>query len=129
MITTNLIERRPRLRIAFSHGGGTLAMLLPRLEQARHMFPALREAVTASPTEQARKFYYDDLVFDALTLRHLAALFGTSRLLIGTDYLFNFHDQTPVARLVDAGLEPAAIQQILLSNAERLIRLVQGPLS
>ena len=30
VITTNLIERRPGLRIAFSHGGGTLAMLLPR---------------------------------------------------------------------------------------------------
>lgn len=129
MVTTNLIERRPRLRIAFSHGGGTLAMLLPRLEHARHVFPALREAVTASPTEQARKFYYDDLVFDALTLRHLGALFGTSQLLIGTDYPFNFHDRAPVARLVDAGLEPAAMEQILHSNAERFLGLVQGPRS
>jgi aminocarboxymuconate-semialdehyde decarboxylase len=127
MLTTNLIERRPRLRIAFSHGGGTLAMLLPRLEQARHVFPALRETVTVSPTEQARKFYYDDLVFDALTLRHLAALFGTSQLLIGTDYPFNFHERTPVARLHEAGLEPAAIEQILHVNAERFLGLVQGP--
>ena len=29
----NLLERLPSLRIAFSHGGGTLAMLLPRLQQ------------------------------------------------------------------------------------------------
>ena len=38
-ITSNLIERRPRLRIAFSHGGGTLAMLLPRLQQGLGVFP------------------------------------------------------------------------------------------
>ncbi len=128
MLTTNLIERRPKLRIAFSHGGGTLAMLLPRLEQARHVFPALREAVTTSPTLQARKFYYDDLVFDASTLRHLAALFGMSRLLIGTDYPFNFHDPTPVSRLIDAGLEAAEIDQIVHSNAETFLGLAQGPL-
>jgi len=73
--------------------------------------------------------YYDDLVFDAVTLRHLGALFGTSQLLIGTGYPFNFHDQTPVARLVDAGLEPAAMEQILHSNAARFLGLVQGPLS
>jgi aminocarboxymuconate-semialdehyde decarboxylase len=32
-ITGKLMQRRPRLRIAFSHGGGTLASLLPRLQQ------------------------------------------------------------------------------------------------
>ncbi|MDE2617330.1 MAG: amidohydrolase family protein, partial [Burkholderiales bacterium] len=33
VITGGLLQRQPRLRIAFSHGGGTLAMLLPRLQQ------------------------------------------------------------------------------------------------
>ena len=38
-ITGNLLVRRPRLRIAFSHGGGTLASLLPRLQQGCRSFP------------------------------------------------------------------------------------------
>jgi len=67
-----------------------------------------------------------DLCWDAASS---GCLFGTSRLLIGTDYPFNFHDRAPVARLVDAGLEPAAMEQILHSNAERFLGLVQGSLS
>jgi aminocarboxymuconate-semialdehyde decarboxylase len=35
VLTSTCWRAGPALRIAFSHGGGTLAMLLPRLEQAR----------------------------------------------------------------------------------------------
>ena len=49
VITGSLMQHLPGLRIAFSHGGGTLALLLPRLEQAMSVFPALREQVAASP--------------------------------------------------------------------------------
>ena len=72
-ITGNLLLRRPRLRIAFSHGGGTLASLLPRLQQSWSVFPALAESVQAAPAEQARKLFYDTLVFDAMMLRMLVA--------------------------------------------------------
>ena len=123
VLTTNLIERRPRLRIAFSHGGGTLAMLLPRLEQARGVFPALKDSLMGSPTAQAQKLFYDTLVFDTPTLQHLVAKFGTSQLMIGTDYPFNFHDRTPVERILDAGLGEAASDLLLQGNARRFLGL------
>ena len=44
-------------------------MLLPRLQQGWGVFPALKDAVQASPVEQARRLFYDTLVFDAPTLR------------------------------------------------------------
>jgi aminocarboxymuconate-semialdehyde decarboxylase len=121
VITSNLIERRPRLRIAFSHGGGTLAMLLPRLEQGWQVFPALQEAVTASPSAQARKLYYDSLVFDTATLQHLVARFGASQLMLGTDYPFNFHDRTPVERITLAGFAPQVVEQLVQGNARRFL--------
>ena len=124
VLTTNLIERRPGLRIAFSHGGGTLAMLLPRLEQACTVFPALKEGIVNSPTAQARKLFYDTLVFDTPTLQHLVAKFGASQLMIGTDYPFNFHDLTPVARLEQAGFDDATKQMLLHSNARRFLGLI-----
>ena len=96
VITSNLIQRHPALRIGFSHGGGTLASLLPRLQQAHAVFPALQSAIAAPPSEQARRLFYDALVFDAPTLRHLVAVFGETQLMIGTDYPFNFHDDTPL---------------------------------
>jgi aminocarboxymuconate-semialdehyde decarboxylase len=121
VLTTNLIERRPSLRMAFSHGGGTLAMLLPRLEQACTVFPALKESIVASPTVQARKLFYDTLVFDAPTLRHLATQFGASQLMVGTDYPFNFHDSTPVGSIENAGFDPGTVQMLLQSNAQRFL--------
>jgi aminocarboxymuconate-semialdehyde decarboxylase len=124
VLTTNLIERRPGLRIAFSHGGGTLAMLLPRLEQACKVFPALQTSIVLSPTAQARKLFYDTLVFDTPTLQHLVTQFGASQLMVGTDYPFNFHDSTPVASIENAGFDPGSVQLLLQSNAERFLGIV-----
>ena len=123
VITSNLMLRHPKLRIAFSHGGGTLASLLPRLEQGWSVFPALREQVQASPTAQARSLYFDTLVFDTPTLRHLADMFDDAQLMLGTDYPFNFHDRTPVARVDAAGFDAAAVERLVYKNAEAFLGL------
>ncbi|RYY93522.1 MAG: amidohydrolase [Comamonadaceae bacterium] len=122
-ITGNLLVRRPRLRIAFSHGGGTLASLLPRLQQGWQVFPALKDSVIAAPVEQARRFFYDTLVFDTATLKHLVALFGAQQLMVGTDHPFNFHDRTPVQRIVDAGFDAQTVAALVHGNAERFLGL------
>ncbi|MES2941256.1 MAG: amidohydrolase family protein [Pseudomonadota bacterium] len=123
VLTTNLMVRRPNLRIAFSHGGGTLAMLLPRLEQACKVFPLLKEKIVSSPTAQAQRLFFDTLVFDAPTLKHLAATFGESQLMVGTDYPFNFHDSSPLASLKNAGFEGAALDALVFGNASRFLGL------
>jgi aminocarboxymuconate-semialdehyde decarboxylase len=123
VITANLLLRRPRLRIAFSHGGGTLATLLPRLQQGWEVFPALKESITASPAEQARRLFYDTLVFDEPLLRHLVHRFGAGQLMVGTDYPFNFHDRTPVQRIEAAGFDEATVAALVHRNAERFLGL------
>jgi aminocarboxymuconate-semialdehyde decarboxylase len=123
VITSNLLVRRPGLRIAFSHGGGTLASLLPRLEQGWGVFPALKDAIVQSPREQAGRLFYDTLVFDMATLRHLVASFGSTQLLVGTDYPFNFHDRTPVQRIEAAGFDDDTVAQLVHRNAERFLGL------
>jgi aminocarboxymuconate-semialdehyde decarboxylase len=122
-ITSNLMVRRPRLRIAFSHGGGTLASLLPRLQQGWQVFPALQDSVHEAPVEQARRLFYDTLVFDTPTLRHLVDTFGSSQLLVGTDYPFNFHDRTPVERIEASGFDADTVAQLVHRNAERFLGL------
>ncbi len=121
VLTGNLMERYPTLRIAFSHGGGTLAMLLPRLQQAMSVFPAIKESVHRSPTEQARALYYDTLVFDQRTLQHLVLTFGASQLMIGTDYPFNFNENRPVERIKAAGFDEKTIEQLTHANAEKFL--------
>ena len=121
VITGGLMQRLPSLRLAFSHGGGTLATLLPRLQQGWQVFPALRDSMPESPVAQARKLFYDTLVFDEDMLKHLVARFGSSQLMLGTDYPFNFHDRTPLDSLARAGLDMAAAEQVTAGNAKRFL--------
>jgi aminocarboxymuconate-semialdehyde decarboxylase len=126
VLTSNLMLRYPTLKIAFSHGGGTLAMLLPRLEQARTAFPALKDAMPASPSEQARSLYYDALVFDAPTLDFLLARFGAGQLMIGTDYPFAFRDKQPVNSIHAAVADPSVREQLITHNAARFLGIASG---
>ncbi len=121
VITGNLIERRPGLRIAFSHGGGSLAMLLPRLEQAVGVFKPLQESLLAAPSAQARKLYYDTLVFDDDALRYLVQRFGDTQLMIGTDYPFNFSDSRPVERIAAASADSDVRDRLVRGNAMRFL--------
>jgi aminocarboxymuconate-semialdehyde decarboxylase len=123
VVTSNLMQRHPTLRIAFSHGGGTLAMLLPRLQQGWDTFSALKESVTVSPAEQARQLFYDTLVFDQPTLKHLVSTFGSTQLMIGTDYPFNLSDRTPTERIKAAGFDESAVQQLMHGNAQTFLGL------
>ncbi len=121
VITTNLIVRHPNLRIGFSHGGGTLGLLLPRLTEGAKVFPLLGERLLQSPAEQARRLYFDALVFDEPALRYLTGLFGDSQVMLGTDYPFNFHDRTPVDRVMSAFDDPAIQERLIRSNALRFL--------
>ena len=49
MITGGIASRHPKLRIAFSHGGGTMAILMPRLVHAWNVFPKAKESLPESP--------------------------------------------------------------------------------
>jgi aminocarboxymuconate-semialdehyde decarboxylase len=125
VLTTNLIERRPGLRIAFSHGGGTFASLLPRLERAYQLFPSLREGITASPKDQAKRLFYDGLVFDTKTLQHLISTVGESQVMIGTDYPFTFSESDPITAVDQATLSLTARDRLLHGNAGRFLAIAQ----
>ncbi|WP_321782645.1 amidohydrolase family protein [Paraburkholderia sp. J94] len=125
-ITSNLIVRYPNLRIAFSHGGGTLASLLPRLEQASRVFAPLRETLQQSAREQARGLWYDSLVFDPATLRHLVESFGDTRIMLGTDYPFAFRERDPVGGVEALGLDAAAAERLIYRNAREFLGIRNG---
>ena len=123
MITGGIGARHPRLRIAFSHGGGVMSMLLARLVQAWNVVPKTKEALAESPAVTARRFYYDHLVFDPANVRHVVATFGESQILLGSDYPFALGDTQPVKTLEAAELSPAAVAAISSANAKRFLGL------
>lgn len=125
MITGGTLARLHGLRIAFSHGGGSLSALLPRLQHAWATLPQLRDSLAGDPLLAARRMYYDDLVYDADTIQRLIQVFGVSQILAGSDYPFVIQDADPAARLQSLGLADADLQQVRSTNAERWLGL--GP--
>lgn len=123
VVTGNLITRHPNLRIAFSHGGGTFGLLLPRLQQAFEVFQPVRDTMQTDPATQARKLYYDSLVFDTATLRHLVDVFGAGQIMIGTDYPFAFRDKSPNTRICNAITDLEITRQLLYKNAAKFLGL------
>ena len=123
MLTGGLLAALPDLRIALSHGGGSLAMLLPRLRQGRACVPAIRQVQPDDPLEQARRFWIDDLVYDAPTLRHLVATFGADRVMAGTDYPFVIMDSDPAGAIEAGGFDAATRAALRGGNARRWLGL------
>jgi aminocarboxymuconate-semialdehyde decarboxylase len=121
LITGGMLTRHPKLRLAFSHGGGAFGLVLPRLMRGWSKVPALAEAITRSPLEQARTLFYDTLVFDAATLRFLVERFGITQLCIGTDHPFQMQEQEPVAALAGLELARADLDLLMFGNAERFL--------
>ena len=119
MITGGTLAAIPNLRIAFSHGGGALQALLPRLRHAWRTMPAVRDSMPTDPLDTARLAYYDNLVYDADTLRRLIAVFGASQLMAGSDYPFAIMDTDPAASIAALGLDPATAQALRGGNARR----------
>lgn len=115
-----VLQRHPKLRIAFSHGGGVFALVLPRLMQGWKLQKDLREKVR-SPAEQARTLYYDTLVYDPATLAFLIERFGLTQLCLGTDHPFSIQETDPVGQ-VDALMLPHDDRALLFSgNARRFL--------
>ena len=123
MITGGIGAHHPKLRIAFSHGGGVMSILLARLVRAWHAFPKAKEALPESPAVTAKRFYYDHLVFDPANVRHVIHTFGASQIVLGSDYPFTMGDPQPVKTLEATGLDAATFAAISSGNAKRFLGL------
>ena len=123
MITGGIAARHPKLRIAFSHGGGALSVLLPRLVRAWNALPKAKESLAESPEVYARRFYYDALVFDAKATRFVIDSFGGSQVCVGSDYPYAMADPDPLGTLEKSGLDAGVLAAITSGNARRFLGL------
>lgn len=121
LMTGGTLKRYPRLKLVFSHGGGAFAQILPRLQHAWSFLPALQDATGDAPVHLAQRLHFDSLVYSPIALRFLIDQFGSSRIVLGTDYPFAILDRTPVANLLALGLDPAITRDIASGNMDRIM--------
>jgi aminocarboxymuconate-semialdehyde decarboxylase len=121
LMMAGIIGRHPRLRIAFSHGGGVFGLVLPRFMHGWKLLAGMKEATGGSPAELARRLYYDTLVYDADTLKFLIERFGITQLCVGTDHPFTIEEAEPVSAVEKLGLSAADEALVLEGNARRFL--------
>jgi aminocarboxymuconate-semialdehyde decarboxylase len=123
LMTSGTLSRFPRLRIAFSHGGGAFGLVLPRLLHGWKVLASVGKIMTESPAEIARRLYYDSLVYDATALDFLVRVFGERQIMIGTDYPFDIFERDPIGVVRATGLPDATLERLTGGNARQFLRL------
>lgn len=128
IIFGGVLERFPRLKFCFAHGGGFLPYQIGRLEHAAAVRPECG-GLRRRPSASLRRMYYDTLTHSHEALRWLVGLVGSDHVLLASDYPYDMGEFQPVRFVEGAGLSPEAVRNILGANAARLLRLpVPAPL-
>ena len=110
MIFGGVLERLPKLRVCFAHGGGAFPFTLGRIEHGFNMRPDLVATDnTRNPREYVGRFYIDSVVHDVKALEYLVDVFGASSIMLGTDYPFPLGEQKP----------GSAVDELQLSDEQR----------
>jgi len=119
VLFSGLLEKLPRLRICFSHGGGAFPGIVGRIDHGFHARPDLCAIDNGhSPRRYLGKFWVDSLVHDADALRHLLRLLTPQRVALGTDYPFPLGELRP-GELIDSlsDLAPDVRESLLAGSA------------
>jgi predicted TIM-barrel fold metal-dependent hydrolase len=122
LLFSGTLSRCPDIRFVFSHGGGTLPMIVMRIIGSLKL-PALATVaarIPRGPLHEIQRLYYDIAsVTNAISFGALTELLPISQLLFGSDFPY-----WPISRTVDGlngiGLNAADIRAIECENALRL---------
>jgi len=116
IIMGGVLDRFPRLRIAFSHGGGTLGAMLGRLQLGWSTTSGFDGKSPTAPADQARRFFYDTNVYDPDYLTYLATRMAPGQVFGGTDYPYLIMQKDPARWVRSLGL-PSDVEHSICSGA------------
>lgn len=96
ILFSGTLEKFPKLKLAFAHGGGSFPATLGRIGHGFDCRPDLvAKDNPVHPVKYLGKFWFDSLVHDPKMLQHLVDLAGPSRVALGSDYPFPLGENIP----------------------------------
>lgn len=119
MIFGGVMERLPKLRVAFAHGGGSFPGTFSRIEHGFNVRPDLVAVDNKKgPREYLGKFWVDSLVHDQDMLALIIKLFGEDKIALGTDFPFPLGEEQP-GQLIESSdiLSNSCKEKLLYKNA------------
>jgi aminocarboxymuconate-semialdehyde decarboxylase len=123
MIFAGVFTRFPYLRARFPHAGGALPYQFARIQRAAEVRPEAKvHGFQGDPLDVLKRLYFDTVTNNPPTLRFLADLVGSDRLMLGSDYPFDMAEPDPVAT-VKAAIEAPYLEGVLGGTAQKLLCL------
>jgi aminocarboxymuconate-semialdehyde decarboxylase len=118
MIFGGVLERLPRLRVAFAHGGGTFPATIGRIEQGFKVRPDLCAIDNnVNPRHYLDRIYIDSLVHSPQMLDFLLNLMGANQIALGTDYPFPLGETEPGSLIESMPYDEATKARLLSGTA------------
>ncbi len=125
VIFGGVLERLPKLRMCFAHGGGSFPGTIGRIQHGFKCRPDLCGVDNSlEPRAYLGKIFVDSLVHDAASLRSLIDLMGPNRVVLGSDYPFPLGEAVPgtlIESLADVPLDVR--RKLLVGNALEFLGL------
>ena len=116
LIFSGTLERLPRLRICFAHGGGAFPATIGRIEHGFNVRPDLFTDNPYGPRRYLSRIYFDSLVHESAKLDYLINLVGSDQVMLGSDYPFPLGEAEPGSLIESMDYEDG-IKSMLLHGA------------
>jgi aminocarboxymuconate-semialdehyde decarboxylase len=124
LLFAGVLERLPKMRIAFAHGGGSFPSTVGRIEHGFNVRPDLCAVDNVvNPRNYLGKFYFDSLVHDPAMLDFLVKLAGADKVALGSDYPFPLGELQPGTLIASMPYDAATKERLLSGTALEWLNL------
>ncbi|MEY3048346.1 MAG: hypothetical protein RL365_384 [Bacteroidota bacterium] len=124
MIFGGVLERLPKLRVCFSHAGGSFLPTLGRIEHGFNCRPDLVAIDNqVNPKEYVGKFWVDSITHDIDALKYILNMQGSKRVCLGSDYPFPLGDLEIGRFIEESDLSKTQIEDIFCNSTLEWLEL------
>ncbi len=121
LLFSGTFSRCPDIRFIFSHGGGTLVALAPRMAAIAERRPHLSDKLPNGAMHEFGRLYYDLVnAADPMVFESIRKIAGIPHLLYGSDFPF-WDPAVTTNNIAKLNLSPADLRAIERDNALRLL--------
>lgn len=120
LLASGALDACPQLTVIIANLGGVLTSITERLDEYWRRVHAGSVDMAQEPTKALRRMYYETASADPRAIALAASLFGSDRLLFGSDYP-SFSLERGMSNVIESGLPAGQIEAILSGNAQRIL--------
>ena len=127
LIFSGVMEKFPKLRIAFAHGGGSFPLTIGRIEHGFKVRPDLVAVDNnINPRDYIGKFWIDSLVHDKKAMDYILEVMGEDFICLGSDYPFPLGEHHPGELIASMNLTTTQQEKLNYKNAMNWLGLPVG---